>query len=213
MDFLTAYGTIGSSPAFYNKNKSPYAENYELSIQRQITSSDLLTVSYVGTQGHHLLLAHSANPGSPAACLQLIAENATPKCGPGGENNVYTLPSGALVGSSRTPLNQGVTPNGVVMLASGPVIPFGNDSYFITIGNSVYNSRRLTGATPRTGCRTLLGYTFSKSLDDLPPVTASRSIPSIQVEPRTIRIRSHQQFCVQLQLPFADSTSCPGRRN
>jgi len=165
VNFLTAYGTISSSPAFYNKNKSPYAENYELSIQRQITTSDLLTVSYVGTQGHHLLLALSANPGSPALCLQLRAENATPTCGPGGENNVFTLPSGALVGSSRTPLNQGVTPNGVVMLASGPVVPFGNNSYFINSGNSAYNSAQINWRHTSGRLQTLLGYTFSKALD------------------------------------------------
>ena len=165
VDFVTAFGTIGSSPAFYSKNKSPYAENYEVSLQRQITSSDLLTVSYVGTQGHHLLLALSANPGSPAACLQLIAENATPTCGPGGENTVYTLPGGALVGGTRTPLNQGVTPNGVVMLASGPVVPFGNDSYFINIGNSAYNSAQINWRHTSGRLQTLLGYTFSKAID------------------------------------------------
>jgi hypothetical protein len=165
VNFLTAFGTIGSSPAFYNKNKSPYAESYELSLQRQITSSDLLTVSYVGTQGHHLLLADSANPGSPAVCLQLRAAGATPTCGPGGENNVYTLPSGALVGSSRTPLNQGVSPNGVVMLASGPVVAFGNDSYFINIGNSAYNSAQIDWRHTSGRLQTLLGYTFSKALD------------------------------------------------
>ncbi|MFI5058423.1 MAG: carboxypeptidase regulatory-like domain-containing protein [Candidatus Acidiferrales bacterium] len=165
VNFLTAFGTIGSSPAFNNKNRLPYAENYELSVQRQLTSSDLLTLSYVGTQGHRLLLAVSANPGSPALCLQLIAENATPTCGPGGENNVYTLPGGALVGGSRTPLNQGVSPNGVVMLASGPVVAFGNDSYFKTIGNSAYNSAQVNWRHTSGRLQTLLGYTFSKALD------------------------------------------------
>jgi Carboxypeptidase regulatory-like domain/TonB dependent receptor len=165
VDFLTAFGTIGSSPAFYNKNKSPYAENYELSLQRQITSSDLLAVSYVGTQAHHLLLAHSSNPGSPALCLQLIAENAIPTCGPGNENAVYTLPGGALVGGSRTPLNQGVSPNGVVMLASGPVVAFGNNSYFINIGNSAYNSAQINWRHTSGRLQTLLGYTFSKAID------------------------------------------------
>jgi len=168
--FVTAFGTIGSSPAFNNKNKSPYAENYELSIQRQITSSDLLTVSYVGTQGHHLLLARSANPGSPALCMQLIAENAvavgtTNTCGPGGENNVYMLPGGALVGGSRTPLNQGVSPNGVVLLASGPTVAFGNDSHFVNVGNSAYNSFQINWRHTSGRLQTLLGYTFSKAID------------------------------------------------
>jgi hypothetical protein len=169
--FVTAFGTIGSSPAFYNKNKSPYAENYELSIQRQITSADLLTVSYVGTQGHHLLLAHSANPGSPALCLQLMAENAiavgtaNTTCGPGNENLVYQLPGGGLLGSSRTPLNQGVSPNGVVMLPSGPTVAFGNDSYFIDAGNSAYNSFQINWRHTGGRLQTLLGYTFSKAID------------------------------------------------
>jgi hypothetical protein len=166
--FVTAFGTIGSSPAFYNKNKSPYAENYMLSIQRQITPSDLVTVSYVGTQAHHLLLALSANPGNPAACLALSTANSvmpmTPTCGPGGENTVYTLPSGALVGGTR-PLNFQVTPNGVVPLATGPVVAFGNDSYFINIGNSAYNSAQINWRHTSGRLQTLLGYTFSKAID------------------------------------------------
>src|SRR5712692_7903305 len=95
VNFLTAFGTIGSSPAFNNKNRLAYAENYELSLQRQITASDLLTLSYVGTQGHRLLLAVSANPGSPALCRQLINEGATilgsvppATCGPNLENAI-----------------------------------------------------------------------------------------------------------------------------
>ncbi len=172
VNFLTAFGTIGSSPAFGNKNQLPYAENYELSLQRQITPSDLLTLSYVGTQGHHLLLAISANPGSPALCLQLIAENATilnssppATCGPNLENAIYQLPGGGLQGGFRTPLNQGVSPNGVVMLASGPTVAFGNDSYFKTIGNSAYNSAQINWRHTSGRLQTLLGYTFSKAID------------------------------------------------
>ncbi len=67
-EFFSAFGTIGSSPAMYYRNQVPYAENYELSIERQITPSDLLTVSYVGTQGHKLMSSESANPGNPATC-------------------------------------------------------------------------------------------------------------------------------------------------
>jgi hypothetical protein len=164
-NFLTAFGTIGSSPAFNNKNKLPYAENYELSLQRQITASDLLTLSYVGTQGHHLILAVSANPGSPALCLQLIAQGATPTCGPGGENAIYTLPGGALMGGTR-PLNYQVTPNGVVATPlAGNVLPFGNDSYFKTIGNSAYNSAQVNWRHTSGRLQTLLGYTFSKAID------------------------------------------------
>jgi hypothetical protein len=167
-DFLNAFGTIGSSPAFNTKNRLPYSENYELSIEREITSSDRVSVSYVGTQGHHLFLSLSANPGSPTICQQLNTMGATPACGPFGENNVYTLPGGAMVGSSRTPLNQLVTPNGVVFLPGAPptpVIAFGNDSYFSTIGNSVYNSLQINWKHSSSRLQTLLAYTFGKALD------------------------------------------------
>ena len=86
-EFFGAFGTIGSSPAFYNRNRLPYAEEYELSIQHQVSTADLVTISYVGTEGHRLLSSESANPGSPALCL------ATPGCGPSGENNIYMIPA------------------------------------------------------------------------------------------------------------------------
>ncbi|POA64229.1 hypothetical protein, partial [Pseudomonas sp. DP16D-R1] len=85
----------------------------------------------------------------------------TPTCGPGGENGIYTLPNGTLVGGTRTPLNQLVAPNtnGVVMLASGPTIAFQNDSYFINIGNSAYNSAQISWRHTSGRLEMLLGYT------------------------------------------------------
>ena len=44
----------------------------------------LLTVSYVGNQGHHILALSPLNPGNPALCLSL------PGCGPFGEDTTYT---------------------------------------------------------------------------------------------------------------------------
>jgi Carboxypeptidase regulatory-like domain len=157
-DFYGAFGTIGSSPAFYNKNRLPYAENYEVSIERQITTSDLLTVSYVGTQGHRLLASESANPGIPSLCLSLLAAG----CGPGGENNIYTL-GGVTTAGTRGPFSEPYrnTPvNGTF------IVPFGNDSYFITAGQSSYNSVQISWKHSSHRSQILLGYTFSKSLDN-----------------------------------------------
>jgi hypothetical protein len=170
LDFFNAFGTIGSSPAFNTHNKLPYAENYELSIQRQITPSDLVTVSYVGTQGHRLLSSISSNPGIPSLCLQLAAEGAiqyggTSSCGPGGENNVYVLPSGAQVAGTRGPFSTPYRDNPVYN-GGEAIVPFGNDSYFATIGNSAYNSAQISWRHTSGRLQTLLGYTFSKSLDD-----------------------------------------------
>jgi Carboxypeptidase regulatory-like domain len=166
--FFNAFGTIGSSPAFYNGNRLPYAENYELSLQRQITGRDLLTVSYVGTQGHRLLSSKSANPGNPALC------QATPGCAPGGENNIYINGSSFVLGTRSvlpgvelTPAQAGVPPIGTPLPDGNyGIIPFGNDSYFITQGKSSYNSAQVNFRHTSNRSQVLLGYTFSKSLDN-----------------------------------------------
>jgi hypothetical protein len=179
--FFTAFGTIGSSPAMYPKNQVPYAENYELSLQRQVTASDLVTVSYVGTQGHKLLSSESANPGNPALCLSLAAQG----CGPGGENNIYLRSDNTYVLGTRAPFS-GVllpvatsigaptcvvavaNPNSGCVLPNGQtgIVPFGNDAYFITAGYSSYNSAQINWRHTSNRLQLLLGYTFSKSLDN-----------------------------------------------
>jgi hypothetical protein len=45
-------------------------------------------------------------------------------------------------------------------------VPFGNDSYFATIGTSAYNSAQIEWRHTSGRLQTLVGYTFSKSLDD-----------------------------------------------
>jgi TonB dependent receptor-like, beta-barrel len=179
-DFFSAFGTISSSPAFYNKNRLPYAEEYELSIEHQITRSDLLTLSYVGTQGHRLLASMSANPGNPALCLQLATQGAvvpgtTTTCGPGGEGNVYVRPDNSFVLGTRAPFSGVALPAGTVFpcncatpLPNGElgILPFGNDSYFITAGASSYNSAQINYRHTSGRLQTLIGYTFSKAFDD-----------------------------------------------
>ncbi len=165
-DFFNAFGTIGSSPAFYNKNRLPYAEEYELSLEHQLTRADLLTVSYVGTQAHRLLSSESANPGSPSLCLQLAAAGAiavgtlNTTCGPGNENLVYALPGGGFQPGTRLNFPGTTLPNGT------PIVPFGNDSYFITAGASSYNSMQVSWQHTSGRLQSLVGYTLSKSFDD-----------------------------------------------
>ena len=162
--FFTAFGTIGSSPAFNNKNRLPYAQNFDLSLERQITGNDLLTLSYVGTVGHRLLSSVSANPGNPALCLSVSQASevapGSPTCGPGGENNIYTTAAGTQILTTRSPFS------GVVDPTLGPITTFGNDSYFITEGWSNYNSAQVNYRHTSGGLQLLLGYTYSKAMDD-----------------------------------------------
>ncbi len=167
-DFYGAFGMISSSPAFYNHNRLPYAEEYELSIEHQLSKTDLLTVSYVGTQAHRLLSSESANPGNPALCLSVSQPSEvapmTSTCGPGGENNIYTRANGSLVIGTRTNFPGVVVQSG--SLAGTAIVPFGNDSYFITAGTSSYNSAQINYRHTSGRLQTLIGYTFSKSFDD-----------------------------------------------
>jgi carboxypeptidase family protein len=145
---------LSGNPGFGNRNRLPYAENYELSIQRQIASSDLLTVSYVGTQGHRLLSTLEANPGNPALCLSVSQAGqvfpGTATCGPGGETAVYTTASGQVINGTRAPFG----------------INFASDGLFVTSGNSNYNSLQVNWRHTSGRAQTLLGYTFSKAIDD-----------------------------------------------
>ena len=58
-------------PAFAKNNVPPYAENYTLSVERQVGANTTVSASYVGTQAHHLLVIQEVNPGDPALCLAL----------------------------------------------------------------------------------------------------------------------------------------------
>jgi hypothetical protein len=144
---------IGTSPAFYYKNVLPYTEEYQLSIQRQVGSGALLTASYVGTQGHHLLSSLEANPGDPALCLSVNQPSETTDgnpCGGGGENGVYHPITGGTINGTREPFGQN----------------FSSDGYFITSGRSSYNSVQLSLRQRISRLEFLAGYTYSKSLDN-----------------------------------------------
>jgi hypothetical protein len=125
-----------------------------LSIQRQIGITSLLSVSYVGTQGHALMASLEANPGNQALCLsvsqpsQVLPGGAT--CGPFGENGVYTTAAGKVINGTRAPLGN----------------DFGSNPYYITIGNSNYNSLQVAFRHRSGPFEFLAGYTFSKSIDD-----------------------------------------------
>jgi len=71
------YLPIQYSPGYDIHNRMPYAEHYNFSIQRELSKSTVLTLAYVGTQGHKLISQHDADPGNAALCMQLNAMGAT----------------------------------------------------------------------------------------------------------------------------------------
>jgi hypothetical protein len=144
---------ISGMPNYATNNKTPYTEEYMLSIERQLAKNTVLSATYVGTQSHHLLVLEEANPGNPALCLQLsnpanLAPGQTP-CGPFNESNVFITAAGQTINGTRGPLG----PN------------FGSDTSETTIGNANYNSLQVTLRHTSGPLQLLAAYTYSKSLD------------------------------------------------
>jgi len=136
---------ISADPYWYYKNVVPYTENYMFSIQRQMSLSALLTVSYVGNEGHHLIVTDQTNPGSPQLCMELAG------CGPFGESGTYKSATGQVYVGTRTALGSNY----------GPV------TAQTSIGNSDFNALEVNFRYALGKRLTLLaGYTFAKSIDD-----------------------------------------------
>jgi hypothetical protein len=51
--------------------RSQYAEQYNLTIQRELAKDLVLQLAYVGRQGHRLLATQELNPANPQTCLDL----------------------------------------------------------------------------------------------------------------------------------------------
>jgi hypothetical protein len=152
LDF-SQFEPISAIPGYKTTNTIPYTESYMLSLQRQIGTNTLLSMSYVGNQAHHLLVLEAANPGNPTLCLSLsqpgeVAPGST-TCGPFGESSTYTSASGNTINGTRGPL--------------GPA--FGSVSYQTSIGNSNYNALQASLHHTSGRAQLFVSYTFSKSID------------------------------------------------
>jgi hypothetical protein len=167
LDF-SVYEPFNFFPGYSIHNQLPYAEHFNLSIQRQLTRSTVLTMAYVGTEGHHLITQAESNPGDPALCQQLNAQGAidttagTPGCGPGNENDVFQRPDGSFVYSTRhSLLNPNFCPGSSLQVCFGS-----GNTYTRTSANSIYNSGQITVERKANDVTFLAAYTFAKSLDN-----------------------------------------------
>ena len=149
----SAYFPINGIDAYFPRNQNPYSENYFVSLERQFARNTVFDASYIGSQGHHLLVLLAANPGNPALCLSMSQPSdvapGTPTCGPFGENLVYTRSNGQVVNGTRAPFGNN----------------FGTDVYFDAMGNSAYNSLQVSLRHASGGLTVLGSYTYGKSLD------------------------------------------------
>jgi hypothetical protein len=167
LDF-SVYEPMNFFPGYDIHNKLSYAEHFNLSIQRELSKSTVLTLAYVGTEGHRLITQREANPGSAALCQQLTAQGAidttagTAGCGPGNENDVFQLPSGSFVYSTRQQiLSPNFCPGSALQVCFGS----GNTNTLLS-ANSIYNAAQITVERKASDFTFLAAYTFAKGLDD-----------------------------------------------
>ncbi len=150
----TQYLPITGVPSFYHGNVTPYSESYTIAAEREVARDTVLTVSYAGTQAHHLLVLISANPGDPALCLSLSQPRdvmpGTPTCGPFGESGTYTTPSGQIIQGTRGPFSS----------------QFAAVTYQKTIGNSAYNAFDFSLRHHSRSLDVQVAYSYGKSLDE-----------------------------------------------
>jgi hypothetical protein len=149
----SVYLPIQGSPGYDINNRVPYAEHYNFTLQRSLGNSTVLSLGYVGTQGHRLIAQRESNPGNPALCLSLMGTGVmpgTPECGPNGELGVYTRPDGTIVNGTRGPLG----PN------------FGSNSFTSNFANSNYNSFQVSVERKAADFTFLAAYTYSKAIDN-----------------------------------------------
>src|SRR5215469_10718661 len=178
-----------SSPGYDIHNKVPYAEHFNLSIQRELSKSTVLTLAYVGTEGHRLITSVPAHPGDAALCLQLNAEGALDTstgnvgCGPHNEQDVFQLPtaaapcvnpsltvqtynSGCVYGTRDAILNPNFCPGSATTPNSTLLCFAGGNTYTRLTANSIYNAGEITVERKAADITFLAAYTFSRALDN-----------------------------------------------
>jgi hypothetical protein len=147
------YTPISGAGSVYYKNKTPYTMAFNFTIERQVGSNLLASVSYLGSLSRHLLTVHDANPGNPALCLSLSQPQnvapGSPTCGPFQENLVFTRSDGTVVNGTRGPF-----PNTV-----------GTDAYYENMGNADYHALQWTLKRGTGRLTWLASYTYGTSMD------------------------------------------------
>jgi hypothetical protein len=197
------YLPVSGSPTYKPSNKLPYAEHFNLTIQREISKTAVFSIGFVASRGVHLFSQIEANPGSAAKCLA-VAPPLIPsgqECGPFGEDSIYNLSNGTTVNGTR--------PYSVTSgreLANGQ-LDFSSNSWEATVANSSYNSLQTSLEKKVGDFRFLAAYTWSKSLDN----SSGFTDPINPLNPNNSRALSQFDlthnfvFSYSYELPFAKS--------
>jgi hypothetical protein len=176
------------------KLRAQYTEQYNFGIQHEVMRDTVLSVGYVGSQGHRLLATHDLSPANAQTCLDIIATLGSGACGQAFGDSAISIPAGTTIAPQGLHLPYGPTafiPGGTVVGPAGITLvglrPYSSpncnpitgsgcptdgtpvfSSIYAqdTIANSAYNS--LQASLERRfskGLQFEIAYTFSKSID------------------------------------------------
>ncbi len=120
----------------YNTNTTPYMIQYNLNIQREISSGTVFSIGYVGSHGVHLISEIEQNP--PIATID-----------PNGVYHFGSVVAGKIVGNPR------INPNLSIFTNLGPISSSRYNSLQVSL------NRRLTHNT-----QVQVSYTYSKCIDN-----------------------------------------------
>ena len=173
--------------------RSQYAEQYNLSIQREFAKDLVFQIAYIGRQGHRLLATQELNPGDPQTCLDLNANLGPGTCTQFGADSSYFIePDTVLTADLHLPYGANkVLPAGTVIGSSGLTLvglrPFSSPNCEPTTGagcpadglpvfSSVFQQGTISSSSYHSlqaslekrfshGLQFTGAYTFGKSLD------------------------------------------------
>ena len=149
----STYQPISGIPGYDIRNRTPYTEEWALSIERQAGPNTVFGASYIGSSTHRQRVLIEPNPGNPALCLSLSQPSAvvpgTLTCGAGGEDTIYYPITGGQVNGTRGPLGSN----------------FGSNALQSNIGHANYNAFELSARHITGRLQFAAAYTYSKSMD------------------------------------------------
>lgn len=159
-------GTLDTESA----NRSPYAENWNIGVQRAIFRNTVLSVNYVGSESHFLYgsnngyLRNELNPQYEVlgSLLKQLPGNTDKKTG-----ETYLQEAQAIVPTVQIPYANFGGPNGTIQSILSPFPQYGGVSdVFEVTGTAAYNAMQLI-LTQNTwhGLNFQLNYTYSREKD------------------------------------------------
>ena len=188
----STYEPISGIPGYDIHNRTPYTEEWMLSIERQAGPNTVISASYVGTSSHRQRVLIEPNPGNPALCLSLSqaseVQPGTLTCGPGGEDTVYYPIAGGQVNGTRGPLGSN----------------FGSNALQSTIGHANYNAVELSARHTSGRLEFFAAYTYGKSLDQSSNVAEEVNPfnPALSYAISSFDVKHNFVVSYEYQLPF-----------